>query len=341
MEIKLIISRFFKKSVNAIGFALVCLGLVGIVLVFSFATTSSTSGGEKVSNSVSSNMVTGVTIPAEIDFASEKVPVEDFDVKEALERELLINSYWHSQTVLLIKKSTRYFVMIEPILKKYNLPDDFKFLALAESGFTNVTSPAGAVGFWQFIPATAKEYGLEVTDEVDERYHVEKSTEAACKYLRSSKEIYKSWTMAAASYNVGRKGLNKQIQRQYTNNYYDILLNEETSRYIFRIVALKLILNDPQKYGFNIGKDDYYQPIPYTEVTVKAPIADLAKFAFDNGTNYKMLKMLNPWLRENFLIKSAKSYQVKIPISGFRKFDKELTKEDIERIEKQSELVGQ
>jgi len=329
-------------SAKGISFVLVGIGLVGIILVFSFSVPTVKSDIIVKSEPKSSFVVTGVEIPDNIEFANEKVPIEDFDIKESLERELLINSYWHSQTLMLLKKSTRYFGMIEPILKKYNLPDDFKFLALAESGLSNVTSPAGAVGFWQFVPATAKEYGLEVNDEVDERYHVEKSTEAACKFLNASFKIYKSWTMSAASYNAGRTGLNKQIQRQYTDYYYDILLNEETARYIFRIIALKMILNEPKKYGFEISKEDYYQPIPYTEITIKTPINDLAKFAFEKGTNYKMLKMLNPWFRDNVLTNiSGKSYVVKIPDPGFRKIQKELPKEDIERIEKQSEQLVQ
>jgi hypothetical protein len=337
-----VFSGFFKTSTKVISSVLVCIGLVGIVMVFSFSKPAPKLCSPEICEPKSPFVVTGVEIPDSIDFAGERVPVENFDVKESLERELLINSYWHSQTLLLLKKSTRYFGAIEPILKKYNLPDDFKFLVLAESGLSNVSSPAGAVGFWQFLPATAKEYGLEVNDEIDERYHMEKSTVAACKMLLSSFNVYKSWTMAAASYNTGRQGLNKQIKRQYTDNYYDILLNDETARYIFRIVALKMILNDPKKYGFDISKKDYYQPIPYSELTVNKPITDLAKFAFEKGTNYKILKMLNPWFRSNVLTnKTGKSYVIKIPEPGFRKFKKELPEEDINRIEKQSEQLVQ
>ena len=243
---------------------------------------------------------------------------------------------------MLIKKSTRYFGLIEPILKKMNIPNDFKYLSLAESGFSNVTSPIGAVGFWQFIPATAKDYGLEVNDEVDERYHIEKSTKAACMFLKESYKVYKTWSMAAASYNAGRKALNKQIERQYTDYYYDILLNEETSRYIFRIIALKLILTNPKKYGYNLSPEDFYQPIPFTEISVNKEIKDLAQFAFDKGTNYKMLKVLNPWLRDNFLTNTnGKTYVIKIPATGFRTFAKKLNKEDVDSIVTQSEEVVQ
>jgi len=322
---------------------LVCFGLIGIVFGFTFSTSK-----KPVNININKDVhtsgftITGVELPKEIDFAGERVPLENFDVKEALERELLINSYWQSQTIMLIKKSTRYFGLIEPILKKMNIPNDFKYLSLAESGFSNVTSHIGAVGFWQFIPATAKDYGLEVNDEVDERYHIEKSTKAACMFLKESYKVYKTWSMAAASYNAGRKALNKQIERQYTDYYYDILLNEETSRYIFRIIALKLILTNPKKYGYNLSPEDFYQPIPFTEISVNKEIKDLAQFAFDKGTNYKMLKVLNPWLRDNFLTNTnGKTYVIKIPATGFRTFAKKLNKEDVDSIVTQSEEVVQ
>jgi len=329
-----------KKTGAQTGFVLVFIGLIGIILVFTFSRAEKTIPKENVN--VSNFMVSGVSVPANIDFAGEKVPIDLFDVKEGLERELLINSYWHSQTLMLLKRSTRYFGQIEPILKANNIPDDFKFLAVAESGFTNVTSPAGAVGFWQFIPATARDYGLEVNAEVDERYNVEKSTEAACKFLKESYNLYKTWTMSAASYNMGRKALNKQIQRQYTKNYYDILLNDETARYVYRIIALKLILSDPQQYGFNIAKEDFYQPVPCSELRINQPIKDLALFAFQKGTNYKILKLLNPWLRDNCLTnKEGKSYILKIPTPDYRKVDKELQKDEIDKIISQSDQLAE
>jgi hypothetical protein len=304
------------------------IGLGGVILVFSFSKSHVPEDSLSKNNPLSANfMASGISLPDKIEFAGERIPLEYFDIKEALEREMLINSYWHSQTILLLKRAKRYFAEIEPILKANNIPDDFKFLALAESGLTNITSSAGAVGFWQFIPATAKDYGLEVNKEIDERYNVEKSTTAACMFLKKSYVIFNSWTMAAASYNCGRKGLGNQVQRQYSTNYYDLLLNEETSRYIFRIVALKLILEDPQKYGFNLSDSDFYQPIPYTTVSVKGPVKDWALFAFEKGTNYKLLKLMNPWLREGFLTNiEGKSYTVKIPAKGYRNHDKELNK---------------
>lgn len=304
------------------------IGLVGIILVFSFSKSRVPEDSIAKTKSLPTNYIaSGVSLPRNIEFAGERIPLEYFDIKEALEREMLINSYWHSQTILLLKRAKRYFTDIEPILKANAIPDDFKFLALAESGLANVTSSAGAVGFWQFIPETAKEYSLEVNKEVDERYNVEKSTMAACMFLKKSYTIFHSWTMAAASYNCGRKGLGKQVQRQYSTNYYDLLLNDETSRYIFRIVALKIILQDPQKYGFNLQDTDFYQPIPYTTKTIKVPVKDWALFAFENGTNYKMLKLMNPWLREGFLTNMAgKTYTIKIPAAGYRNHERELNK---------------
>jgi membrane-bound lytic murein transglycosylase D len=337
---KLLIAR--KMIKNKGKFIIVGIGLIGLVLVFTFSSSKKTPIPDKTVENSTNFAVEGIKIPEKIDFAGERVPLELFDIKEALERELLINSYWHSQTIMLIKKSTRYFGVIEAILKKYNIPLDFKYLAVAESGFSNASSPQGAVGFWQFVPATAKDYGLEVNEEVDERYHIEKSTEAACKFLKESYNLYKTWTMAAASYNVGRSSLNKQIQRQYSDYYYDILLNEETARYLFRIVALKIILNNPQKFGFKLPPNENYQPIPYTEVAVDGPIKDLAQFAFDKGTNYKILKQLNPWLRDNFLTNSdKKTYMIKIPKSGIRKYANKLTQNNVDSILSQSEKLVQ
>jgi len=257
-------------------------------------------------------------LPQQIDFAGEPVPLKDYDIRERLDREILVNTYFQSQTLLLIKRANRWFPVIEPILKKNGIPDDFKYLALAESGYTQAGSPKGAVGFWQFTEATAKTYGLEINDEVDERYHVEKSTSAACLFLLESYGIYKSWTMAAASYNIGRHNLNSQIARQKVNNYYDLLLNDETSRYIFRVLALKTILQDPVRYGFHLRADDLYPVIRYKEVSVDSSVTDFASFARSMGINYKILKIHNPWLRDNHLTNpQKKSYLIKIPLEGY------------------------
>jgi len=266
---------------------------------------------------------TAVALPEKLDFATEEVPLGNFDVRESLDREMLIVANFHSQELLYLKKTNRYFSIIEPILKKNEIPDDFKYLALAESGFLDkIVSPAGAVGIWQFMKDAALEYGLEVNEEVDERYHIEKATEAACKYLRHSFEMYKSWTMVAASYNAGVAGMNRQIEVQDSRNYYDLLLNEETSRYIYRILSLKLIISDPVKYGFKISDDEKYPIIPFKEVKVAGSVKSFTEFARSNNINYKLFKQFNPWLRQPDLKNpKGKIYTVKIPEVGkYRKF---------------------
>ncbi|TRW23322.1 lytic transglycosylase domain-containing protein [Flavobacterium zepuense] len=256
--------------------------------------------------------------PAEIDFAGEKAPLQISDVRERLDRELLVNANLDATTQLIIKRANRAFPVIEPILKRYGVPDDFKYLAVIESGLVNVVSPAGARGIWQFMPETGKQYGLEVNDLVDERYHLAKSTEAACKYLIESKAKFGSWTLAAASYNGGVGGVNKQITFQGVTNYYDLLLTEETARYVFRILALKEIMQSPATYKFNIQPADLYQVIPVKTVNVTASVPDLAVFAKEQGINYKILKIHNPWLRDRKLdVAAGKTYVMEIPLSGY------------------------
>jgi hypothetical protein len=253
--------------------------------------------------------------PSVMDFAGEKTPLELPDVKERFDRELIVNAYLHGSMILIVKRANREFPIIEPILKKYGVPDDFKYLAVAESALVNATSSAGAKGVWQFMPATAKERGMEVTDEVDQRYHLIKSTEAACEYLLNAKEKMGSWTLAAASYNGGLTGVNRQITSQGVNNYYDLLLTEETYRYVFRILALKEIMQNPVLYGFTFRKDELYTGIPTRKVEVDSSILDLAAFAKQEGINYKILKIHNPWLRDKKLtVASGKKYEIEIPL---------------------------
>jgi hypothetical protein len=221
--------------------------------------------------------------------------------------------------MMLLKKTKRYFMVIEPILKQYGVPDDFKYLAMAESGFENVVSPAKAAGVWQLLESTAREYGLEVNNDVDERYNLEKSTKVACKYLLESYAAYGNWTMAAATYNAGRKGLDSQIIRQNTNNYYDLLLNEETARYLFRVIAHKLITENPDQFGFYLDEQDYYPVIPTHEVEVDTAISNIAVFAGNQSTNYKIIKQFNPWMRQNYLPdRPQKVYTIIIPDEGER-----------------------
>ncbi len=256
--------------------------------------------------------------PKGIGFAGEKMPLEQHDIKEKLDRELLVNTYWQSQTILFIKKSYKYFPIIEPILKKEGIPDDFKYLAIAESGLSNIISPAGATGMWQIMKSTAKENGLIVDKEVDERYHLAKSTKAACDYLNEAYRKFGSWTLAAAAYNMGMTGLKKQIERQNVNSYYDLLLNSETGRYVYRIAAIKEILENQKKYGFHVREKDLYTLPPLNQVILDSSVTNFAQYAEQNGVNYKILKEYNPWLRQAHLEnESGWAFLIDLPDSGY------------------------
>lgn len=296
-----------KKAYYSLVLTIIGFGLIVIIFLSAFKT-------RLINRPASAITATSPILPDKIEFCGEKIPVEYFDVFESLERELLVNTYYHSQTILFIKKANRYFPVIENILKKNNIPDDFKYLAVAESGLSNVVSPAKASGFWQLLEGTAKDYGLEINSEVDERYHLEKATEAACKFLNKSYEKYNNWVLAAASYNVGRRGVSRQVDKQGETDYFDLLFNEETARYLYRIAAIKFVLENPAAYGFILTPDDLYKPPRYKVLTVSGPVADWGEFARKNGTNYKLLKYLNPWLRDKMLTnKYQKEYLIKIP----------------------------
>ena len=261
-------------------------------------------------------------LPEEVTFAGERMPLENFDTRESLEREILTSAYRHSSTILIIMRANRYLPMIEKILKKNNVPDDFKYLVAAESEYSNMVSPAGATGFWQIMPETGREDGMEINNVVDERYDVEKSTQFACDYFLKSYEKFGNWTMAAASYNGGRSGVDEQIEIQHQHNYYNLLLSEETARYIFRVVAYKLVITDPENYGFRIEKKQLYPELQYYEVKVDTAVTDFSAFAEKFGTNYKILKFLNPWLRKPYLTpKPNKEYLIKIPSEGMRNIE--------------------
>jgi len=262
--------------------------------------------------------ISSIDIPEDLNFAGEVVPQHDPEIMERVDREFLVNTYWQSNALLLMKRANKYFPIIEPILAKNGIPDDFKYLAVAESGLTNVVSPAGATGFWQIMRETGREYGLEVNSNVDERYHLEKSTEVACSYLNKWKEKYGSWTLTAAAYNAGPGGINKYMRIQKVDNYYDLLLGQETGRYVFRIMAIKEILSNPEKYGFHLDKEDMYSAAPSFTVEIDEPIASFADFAKEYEISYKILKRHNPWLREPHLNNSSrKKYTIEIPNKGF------------------------
>jgi hypothetical protein len=258
--------------------------------------------------------------PNDMNFAGEIVPLRDFDVRERLDNELIRYIYYHSATIMNIKRAARWRPEITRILKKEGIPEDFFYLCVAESHMTNATSPAGAKGFWQFMAPTAKMYGLEVSNQVDERYDPIKSTYAACDYLKDSYRMFKNWTLVAASYNMGMGGVRKQMNRQKVDNYYDLYLNKETAAYVFRILSLKTILENPESYGFQLKKEQLYSPLRYKVIKVDSTIDDLIGWALDHGTTYKMLKVLNPWLLNDDLTVvpgsgggATRFYELKVP----------------------------
>lgn len=294
------------------------VGLLSLCALFIYALQDAPTDENFEKKLINDYNVYAIQMPTNLDFAGEPMPLKSPDILERMDKELLVNTYWQSNGLLMFKRAKKYFPIIEPILAKYGIPDDFKYLAVIESGLTNAVSPAGARGVWQIMPATGRENGLEVNDNIDERYHLEKSTEVACRYLLKSKIELGSWTLAAAAYNAGNTGISKYLQEQNVKNYYDLLLGEETGRYVFRIVALKEILSNPSKYGFNFREKDLYNNVPTYKVEVNTEITDFTKFAEQYGINYKILKIHNPWLREPKLInKTGKKYTIEIPEKGY------------------------
>jgi len=283
-----------------------------LTLIFSSAKKDENAEQEDVISKGSK--VVAVPIPSQINFAGEQVALDKFEVKERLDRELLVNSYWQSNSLLMIKRSKRAFEIIEPILAEYDVPEDFKYLAVAESGLLNVTSSAGAKGVWQFMQSTAKSYNLEVNGEVDERLHLKKSTIAACQYLKEAHTRFGSWTLAAAAYNRGPAGVERDLKKQQVGDYFDLHLNTETSRYVLRILALKTIFENQTSYGIHLKNEDYYGSISTINVVVDSSIINIAEYALQLGTNYHVLKSLNPWLKSNELTVVNKTYTIKAPL---------------------------
>lgn len=290
---------------------LLIIGAILIGSTFVFWTSTGT-------NTTSIDVKNHTYLPDNINFAGEKVPMHIVDVRERMDREMIVNVNLHGSTILSIKRAKRYFPIIEPILKRNGIPDDFKYLAVIESTLSNATSPAGARGFWQFMSGTAKDFNLEVTDYVDERYDLEKATQAACDYFIKAKNRFGSWTLAAAAYNRGVAGVSRQLEAQMVDNYYDLFIAEETSRYVFRILALKEIMTNPIKYGFELPNSSLYHPIRTKKVPISDDIEDLAVFAKEQGINYKILKLHNPWLRNTALKGTeGKTYYIDIPTEGY------------------------
>lgn len=289
------------------------IGIILLLIVIIYAIPDSYSKGERMMHLSTSNHVMVVPIPDDIQLAGEKMPDKQSN-QELLSREMQVNSFWHSNTIQLLQKSGRYFPIIEPILESEGVPNDFKYLAVIESGLAQVVSPAGATGIWQMLETTARDYNLEVNEQIDERYHIVKSTLAACKYLNEAKKKFGSWTLAAASYNMGMAGLQKQLKRQEEKNYYDLLLNEETKRYIYRILAIKYIFQEPRSFGFDLFPSDYMKPWDDVLVYIDSSVGSWGNFAHKYGWSYKELKNHNPWLRESYLInKYQKKYGISVP----------------------------
>lgn len=305
-------------SKYALSFLIVPLAMYGAIQLFSFSKDEIAETKEYQHSFNTDYKIYALNIPEDLAFADERVPMQLLDVHEKLDRELLVNTYWQSNTLLYLKRANKYFPIIEPILKENGIPEDFKYLAVIESGLTPIVSPAGAAGFWQIMKTTGKEMGLEINSEVDERYHVEKATQVACKYLNDAYKKFGSWTLAAASYNMGMGGLNRQLNKQHVDSYYDLKLNSETGRYVYRIMAAKEILSSPAKYGFQYREDQLWNIIQTEKLVIDTSITDMAVFAKDLGLNYKILKEYNPWLRSNKLtLKTVTSYTMDVPKKEF------------------------
>jgi hypothetical protein len=253
-------------------------------------------------------------LPEEVTFADQEIKLDNFDLRERLDKELIVNTFFHSSTIQGFKRANRYFGEIEKILKSEGIPDDFKYLCLIESGLTQATSPSGAKGFWQFMSATGKEYDLLINDEIDERLSIVKSTYAACEYLKDANEIFDDWILTAASYNRGIGGIQSELDEQGVESYFDLYLNSETSRYVFRILALKHIFENAEEYGFDQEDMELYEPIKTRSVSVSKPIPDLAMWAIQNGSNLRMVKVLNPWLKKNKLTKVSNGLEILLPL---------------------------
>jgi len=311
--------KYLRNILAGIGFLVVLGSLV-------YAVQNQVDGEEeetqktviKEKNVAETYQISAIDIPDDLNFAGEPVPMEDPEIMERVDREFLVNTYWQSNALLLMKRANKYFPIMEPILAKNNIPEDFKYLAVAESGLQNVVSPAGATGFWQIMKTTGREYGLEVNNNVDERYHIEKSTQVACEYLNKWKNKFGTWTLTAAAYNAGPGGIQKYMGIQKVDDYYDLLLGQETGRYVFRILAIKEILSHPEKYGFEVKGEDLYRKVPTFTVEVDTAVQDWADFAGLYEINYKLLKRHNPWLREPHLNNaSRKKYAIEIPNKGY------------------------
>lgn len=301
------------KKLSIIAIILASLAIAGEAFIF--ATRKEDNSDEILTRAIRADYrIYAPPLPDTLYFCGERVPLNLYYVRESLDRELVSNMYYQSNTLFNIKRAARVFPTIERILREEKVPEDMKYLCVIESGLQCVTSPAGANGYWQFMKATGQKYGLEINDEVDMRNDLEASTRAACRYLKDLKRRFGGWAEAAAAYNCGEGGLGKRRANQQQVSYYELLLNQETQRYVYRILALKIIMQHPQDYGFYVRRCDTYPELPYEEVPLNGKDVDLVDFAISHGTTYKVLRMQNPWLTSSTLKnKDNKSYKVRIP----------------------------
>lgn len=309
----------FKRSL-----ILIVLVIIGIGTFFVAISDNIKQEKEEISDSEQKtykNILATPPVPKEVEFCGELVPIDVYWVREGLEKELIIHCYQHSKTIQTFKRSTRYFPEIEKILQEEGVPSDMKYLCVAESNLENVVSPAKASGYWQFMDPTGRSYGLEINSSIDERYHLEKSTRAACSFLKDLKRRLGSWTLAAAAYNMGETGLQRNMKEQGISYYWDLYLNTETSRYLSRIITYKLMFEDREQYDVMIKHSEYYQPIPYKEIRIDTSITNLMDFATSQNILYRELKELNPWLRSKDITIKGKSYVIRIPLKSKYKYE--------------------
>jgi hypothetical protein len=312
-----------KRSINFMAAFVFVIGMGGVPFLLSHTEVNS----EPTADNESIYGVHSIDVPQTIEFAGQKVDLTRYDCRERMDRELMAFTYMHSSTMLMIKRANRYFPVVEPILKENGVPDDFKYLMTIESNLNiEARSPAGAAGLWQFMSTTGKEFGLEINNNVDERYDIVKATRAACKYLQAAYAKYGDWLLAAAAYNGGTVRISNELQRQQVNKAVDLRLTEETSRYIFRIMAVKQVFDSPRSFGFLIKKEHLYPPFSYQEVEVSERIADLSVFAKQRNITYAQLKDANPWLRDYYLEnKNQQTYILNIPIRKSMNYDSKMT----------------
>lgn len=290
-----------------------------LIPLFTFCTTVHSEGSKDTTNNRFFQDIRIPPIPTEATFAGERVPLDYIDVRESLKREITGLSFFHGTMIYIMQLDSRYGNTIKRILKEEGVPEDFYYICIAESGLQPVVSPANAAGYWQFLAGTAREYGLVVDTEVDERYHIEKSTRAAAAYFKKAYQEFGSWAMAAASYNTGFKNISYRMDIQSQTNYFDTQFVEETGRYVFRAIAFKTILNNRERYGFNLSKEDLYPELEYYEVEIKGAVANWSEFAAKHNTNFKLIKIYNQWIRANQLDNRQKrTYIVQVPKKGFR-----------------------